>query len=81
MAMEAMSMSTITDRIEIQLDAGSDEVTLTRAEAVEVAARLHRQAAKPERTEPTGEACRMTSPTDTVQQLHELPDLTRRKQS
>ena len=47
MAMEAMS--TITDRIEIQLDAGSDEVTLTREEAVEVATRLHRQAAKPGR--------------------------------
>ena len=42
-------MSTITDRIEIQLDAGSDEVTLTRAEAVEVATRLHRQAAEPGR--------------------------------
>ena len=43
MAMEAMSMTSITDRIEIQLDAGSTEVTLTRAEAVEVAQRLHRQ--------------------------------------
>ena len=49
MAMEAMSMTSITDRIEIQLDAGSTEVTLTRAEAVEVAQRLHRQAAEPGR--------------------------------
>ena len=47
MAMEAMGI--VLDRIEIQLDAGSDEVTLTRAESVEVAARLHRQAAKPGR--------------------------------
>ena len=36
-------MTSITDRIEAQLDAGSTEVTLTRAEAVEVAQRLHRQ--------------------------------------
>lgn len=49
MAMEAMSMTSITDRIEIQLDAGSTEVVLTRAEAVEVAARLHRRAAEPGR--------------------------------
>ena len=49
MAMEAMSMTSITDRIEAQLDAGSTEVTLTRAEAVEVAQRLHRQAAEPGR--------------------------------
>ena len=47
--MEAMSMTSITDRIEAQLDAGSTEVTLTRAEAVEVAQRLHRQAAEPGR--------------------------------
>ena len=47
MAMEAMSMSTITDRIEIQLDAGSSEVVLTRDEAVQVAERLRQQAAKP----------------------------------
>ena len=40
------SMTSITDRIEAQLDAGSTEVTLTRAEAVEVAQRLHRQAAE-----------------------------------
>ena len=40
-------MSTVLDRIEIQLDAGSTEVVLTRAEAVEVAMRLHGQAAKP----------------------------------
>ena len=42
-------MSTVLDRIEIQLDAGSDEVTLTREEAVELAARLHGQAARPGR--------------------------------
>ncbi len=42
-------MSTITDRIEIQLDAGSTEVVLTRAEAVDVAARPHWQAARPGR--------------------------------
>ena len=46
MAMEAMS---IIDRIEAQQDAGSTEVVLTRAEAVDVAARLHRQAAEPGR--------------------------------
>ena len=51
MAMEAMSTSTVLDRIEIQLDAGSDEVTLTREEAVEVAMRLHGQAAEPGRRE------------------------------
>ena len=49
MAMEAMSTSTVLDCIEIQLGAGSDEVTLTREEAVEVATRLHLQAAKPGR--------------------------------
>ena len=49
MAMEAMSMTSITDRIEIQLDAGSDEVTLTRAEAVEAATQLRRQATEPGR--------------------------------
>ena len=49
MAMEAMSMTSIADRIEAQLDAGSTEVTLTHAEAVEVATRLHRQAAEPGR--------------------------------
>ena len=42
-------MSTVLDRIEIQLDAGSTEVTLTREEAVEVATRLHWQAARPGR--------------------------------
>ena len=42
-------MTSITDRIEIQLGAGSDEVTLTREEAVDVAMRLHGQAAKPGR--------------------------------
>ena len=42
-------MTSITDRIEIQLDAGSTEVVLTRAEAVEVATRLHRQSAEPGR--------------------------------
>lgn len=42
-------MTSITDRIEAQLDAGSDEVTLTREEAVEVAMRLHGQAAEPGR--------------------------------
>ena len=35
MAMKAMSMTSITDRIEAQLDAGSTEVTLTRADAGE----------------------------------------------
>ena len=39
-------MTSIIDRIEAQLDAGSDEVTLTREEAVEVATRLHGQAAR-----------------------------------
>ena len=47
MAMEAMG--TVLDRIEIQLDAGSDEATLAREDAVEVATRLHRQAAEPGR--------------------------------
>ena len=42
-------MSTVLDRIEIQLDAGSTEVVLTRDDAVEVAARLHGQAARPGR--------------------------------
>ena len=44
---ERSMTSIILDRIEIQLDAGSDEVTLTREDAVEVATRLHRQAAEP----------------------------------
>ena len=47
MAMDAMS--TVLDRIEIQLDAGSDEVTLTSEEAVDVATRLLGQAARPGR--------------------------------
>ena len=66
MAMEAMSMTSITDRIEAQLDAGSTEVTLTRAEAVEVAQRLHRQAAEPGRCSCGADAyCSDYMPTDT----------------
>ena len=37
----------VIDHIEIQLDAGSIEVVLTRDEAVQVAERLRQQAAKP----------------------------------
>ena len=68
MAMEAMG--TDLDRIEIQLDAGSDEVTLTREDAVEVAARLHRQAAKPERCSCGADAyCSDYMSTDTHREL------------